>query len=238
MQYIIFQIFLNYNFFHNLENLGINMSYVEKIDLNNLINFSKTNSYLSIVEREIPRLSNSFFENLITEPLNISGQIFKNKSLKSIKHILNKNIPDNYKKHSFYNHWVKDMSNISNIFCNIIDSDSISFSLGSSRGCRRYHIDNVPMRLLVTYYGDGTEWLPPNATNYDAYYNGKNNENIVKIDTEKKFIDTWDIAIFRGGEKGILHRTPDSALNSPTLQMRLDYSSFLNDVERYNNINL
>ena len=74
MQYIIFQIFLNYNFFHNLENLGINMSYVEKTDLNNLINFSKTNSYLSIVEREIPRLSNSFFENLITEPLNISGQ--------------------------------------------------------------------------------------------------------------------------------------------------------------------
>ena len=134
MQYIIFQIFLNYNFFHNLENMGINMFYVEKIDLNNLINFSKTNSYLAIVERETPRLSDSFFEKLIIEPLNISGQIFKNNSLKGIKHILNKNISDNYKKHGIYNHWVKDMSNICNMFCNIINSDSISFSLGNSRG--------------------------------------------------------------------------------------------------------
>ena len=31
----------NYNFFHNLENMGINMSYVEKIDLNNLLIFLK-----------------------------------------------------------------------------------------------------------------------------------------------------------------------------------------------------
>ena len=42
---------------------------------------------------------------------------------------------------------------------------------------------------------------------------------------------TWDIAIFKGNKfsgnaKGILHRTPDAALNSPSLLMRLDDSSF------------
>ena len=90
----------------------------------------------------------------------------------------------------------------------------------------------------MTYYGKGTEWVPDSAVDRFAYDSGMPNDKILINNNARKFLNTWDIAIFRGGEKGILHRTPDSALNSPTLQMRLDYSSFLNDVEKYNNINI
>ena len=125
------------------------------------------------------------------------------------------------------------MSNVCNIFCDIMESNTISFSLGTSRGCTRYHIDNVPIRLLVTYFGQGTEWLPFNAESYKAYFKGQKNEKIIKNTTKRKFIKAWDIATFRGGTKGILHRTPDSALKSPSLQMRLDHSSYLKNIEKF-----
>ena len=40
------------------------MSFVEKIDLNNIINTSKTKSYLTISERNAPKRSNNFCELL------------------------------------------------------------------------------------------------------------------------------------------------------------------------------
>ena len=59
-------------------------------------------------------------------------------------------------------------------------TDSISMWLGSKRGCKRYHIDSVPQRLLVTYSGEGTEWLPDDAADKIAYLNGEPNEKILK----------------------------------------------------------
>ena len=51
----------------------------------------------------------------------------------------------------------------------------------------------------------------------------------------RKFINKWDIAVFRGGKNGILHRTPDSALqNQSSILMRLDNSSFLEEINRIN----
>lgn len=210
------------------------MSFVEKINLSNLPNFSKNKSYLAIVKRKVPNGSNIFFKKLILEPFSISGQVFKKSSLNDIQNILDEKISTKLKDNIFYSHWVKDMRKICTIFCDIMGSESISFSLGTSRSCTRYHIDNVPMRLLITYFGQGTEWLPRSAANYKAYFKGEKNEKIIKDTTERKFIDTWDIATFRGGTKGILHRTPESALKSPSLQMRLDHSTFLKDIEEYN----
>jgi len=209
------------------------MSFVEKIDLVNLPRVSKNKSYLTIVERKELKGSNIFFKKLVIEPFSISGQVCKKSSLSDIQNILDEKISCSIINNIFYTNWLKDMSNVCNIFCDIMESNTISFSLGTSRGCTRYHIDNVPIRLLVTYFGQGTEWLPFNAANYKAYFKGQKNESIIKKTTERKFIKTWDIAAFRGGTEGILHRTPDSALKSPSLQMRLDHSSYLKDIEKF-----
>ena len=123
--------------------------------------------------------------------------------------------------------WTADMAKICKIYCDILNTDAICFSLATSRSCKRFHIDNVPIRLLVTYYGIGTEWIPSNACDYSAYYSGKNNNKIIKDISAIKFMNTWDIAIFKGNKftghkKGILHRTPYAAHNYPSLLMRLD----------------
>ena len=123
------------------------------------------------------------------------------------------------------------MSEICILYSDIIKEDTIIFSLKTSRGCKRYHIDNVPVRLLVTYFGKGTEWLPRNVCDYLAYYNGENNDKITKIKNSSKFISSWSIAVFKGqkskeGKKAILHKTPDEALNKKSLLMCLDSPTF------------
>ena len=46
----------------------------------------------------------------------------------------------------------------------------------------------------------------------------ENNEQIIKDKSAIRYINKWDIAIFRGGENGILHRTPNSALDGSSYE--------------------
>ena len=122
------------------------------------------------------------------------------------------------------------MANVCNIFCDLLGEDAIGFCLGTERGCRRYHIDNVPKRMLVTYAGKGTEWLPDEAADREAFLSGEPNEKIIKDPSALQFINQWDVAVFRGGPEGVLHRTPDAALNGPsTVFLSTSLNVSLND---------
>ena len=205
---------------------------IKKINLNNLVSFKEDDSYLSIVERPTPKGANVFFKELLDHSLNINITVSKKLAFTDIRNSLDHVLSSNIQENLFYNFWIKDMSCVTKIFANIIKETKVCFSLETLRGCRRYHIDNVPMRLLVTYYGKGTEWLPPSACNYLAYYNGEKNEKIIKDKSKKKFLNSWDIAIFKGkkfidGDRGILHRTPDAALGKQSLLMRIDHHKFI-----------
>ena len=203
------------------------MSLVKKINLDNLTNFSRDNSYLSIVERKKPNNAKVFFKELLKKPLNLSIVIEKKTILEDIRFVLNKNLSIKIQNNNFYNIWLKDMEKIINLFCVTINENFLKLSLETSRGCKRYHIDNVPIRLLVTYHGKGTEWFPSTACDYSAYYSGKKNEKIIINQNERRFLKPWHIAIFKGqksidGGKGILHRSPDEAIDGKSLLMRLD----------------
>ena len=207
------------------------MSLVKVIDLKQLDHFFKDTSYLSIVKRNEPLKAKVFFKEILTKPFDIQIEVYRNSILENIRNALNTIISKELIDSSIYNVWLKDMAKISKIYCDILNTDIICFSLETSRSCKRFHIDNVPVRLLVTYYGKGTEWIPCNACDYSAYYSGKKNNEIIKDISAIKFMNTWDIAIFKGNKfpgngKGILHRTPDAAYNLPSLLMRLDNSSF------------
>ena len=194
-------------------------------------NFYKEDSYLNILDREEPYKSNEFFKTLVSEPFELNVSIKKIRTFEDIKYHLTKKLQKRVRDNVFYYKWIKDMSKICNLYYDIIKQDKLNFSLKTSRGCKRYHIDNVPTRLLVTYYGKGTEWLPRDACNYSAYYNGECNENIIKVKNKSKFIKPWSIAIFKGqkfkgGTEAILHRTPNEALNKKSLLMCLDSEAF------------
>ena len=209
----------------------MNNSYI----LNKLTNFKNTNSQLEILKRVSPFKTNFFFKKICKYISSVSGFVHKGRAKRDIKKLLGKVLHSQSQYNIYYNIWLNDMSNLCEIFCRFLDENKLSFWIGNARGCQRYHVDMVPFRLLLTYTGQGTELLPNYAANRSAFYQGKPNSEIIIDKSARKFINKWDIAVFRGGRNGILHRTPDSALhNQSSILMRLDNSSFLEDINRLN----
>ncbi len=223
-------------------NLGriVLMKIFKATNLKELSGFSDSSYQLGLLERNTPQNAREFMQKLLQFSFKITGEVTKENAAEDIQNLLQHQIPDELQDNPFYNEWISDMAGICKIFCDTLSDNTIRFSLGSTRGCTRYHTDNISMRLLVTYEGCGTEWLPEEAANYNAYESGAPNDEIVLDPSAIQFMKTWDIALFRGGQEGVLHRTPDKALNQPSILMRLDPISFGSDNlrERYENIAL
>ena len=195
-------------------------------ELQKLAGFPKRRNKLEILAREKPALAATFFPKLVHSPFTCAGEVDKQNVLGDIARILAESVSSDIQSLPFYRVWLRDIASIAKLYCAIEKSNTIRFWLGTNRGCKRYHIDNVPHRLLVTYYGKGTEWLPDDAVDRKAYEKGEPNEAIVTNPDAIQHIDEWNIAVFRGLSEGLLHRTPDVALNSPSVLMRLDHVDF------------
>lgn len=202
------------------------MTLFKAADLNDLSKFSNRTEQLAIFERKAPEGAQTFMQNLMYLSFSLAGKVDKENAAQDIKKIVQEDIPFELKEDPFYETWLIDMAKVCKIFCETLKSDAICFSLGSKRGCNRYHTDNVPMRLLVTYAGAGTEWLPDHAADRKAYEKGAINEQIILERSAIQFMQTWDVAVFRGGSQGVLHRTPNAALDQASILMRLDPVSF------------
>ena len=213
------------------------MGYLRIDKMDAIKDFPNKSDQLAIMNRSMPENASLFFKELLKISFNITGEIYKETATINIKDLLSDKLPKKIKNNVFYQPWIEDMANLCEMFCISEKSSYISFSISSHRGCRRYHIDNVPLRLLVTYAGQGTEWLPDEFVNKRAYANGEPNERIIKDISKKQFVGEWDIALFKGGPEGLLHRTPDSALNNNSILMRLDYARFWKDIQRNVNQN-
>ena len=213
------------------------MGYLRIDKMDAIKDFPNKSDQLAIMNRSMPENASLFFKQLLKISFNITGEIYKETATINIKDLLSDKLPKKIKNNVFYQPWIEDMANLCEMFCITEKSSYISFSISSHRGCRRYHIDNVPLRLLVTYAGQGTEWLPDEFANKRAYANGEPNERIIKDISKKQFVGEWDIALFKGGPEGLLHRTPDSALNKNSILMRLDHARFWKDIQRNVNQN-
>ena len=208
------------------------MSYLHFDKMDAIKHFPNKSDQLAIMNRSMPENANLFFTELLKISFNITGKINKETATINIKDLLSDKLPKKIQNNVFYQNWIEDMANLCKLFCLMEKSSYISYSISSDRGCRRYHIDNVPIRLLVTYAGQGTEWLPDNFADKIAYKNGEPNEKIIKDISAKQFIGEWDIEVFKGGPEGLLHRTPDSALNKNSILMRLDHPEFWKNIQR------
>ena len=208
------------------------MTVFEAKDLRDLAAFKHQEGQLAILERQPLGGGDEFFKKLSERPLNVIGIVGKKTCVEEILALLEDEISEDLKSSDFFMQWVIDMAGVCNIFCETLATNTVGFCLATQRACQRYHIDNVPLRLLVTYYGRGTEWVPDTAVDRLAYDSGMPNDKILTNNNARKFLNAWDIAIFRGGPDGLLHRTPDAALNTPSILLRLDHESFWDTVFR------
>ena len=206
------------------------MTVFEAKGLRDLAAFKHQEEQLAILERQPLEGGDEFFKKLSERPLKVIGIVGKKTSVEDILALLEDEISEDLKSSDFYMQWVIDMAGVCNIFCETLATNTVGFCLATQRACQRYHIDHVPLRLLVTYYGKGTEWVPDSAVDRLAYDSGMPNDKILTSNKARKFLNAWDVAIFRGGPNGLLHRTPDAALNTPSILLRLDHESFWDTV--------
>ena len=56
-----------------------------------------------------------------------------------------------------------DVARLVALFAGLAQAQRVRLRLDMVTGdaCRRWHRDCVPLRLLCTYWGPGTQWLPP-----------------------------------------------------------------------------
>ena len=82
-------------------------------------------------------------------------------SLTSLKEEIAKLLPDG-RNNAGKQAAIDDIYLLSDMLTTLFDCDSVGVRLVplSSAMCPSFHVDNIPVRLVNTYLGEGTEWLP------------------------------------------------------------------------------
>ena len=99
--------------------------------------------------------------------------------------------------------------------------------------CPRFHVDWVPCRLITTYHGAATEWLPHQCVDCSRLGTGNKGQSgrRSRLDFKRSDIQqlsSGDVSLLKGERwegnenAGLVHRSPQQCLNEPRLMMMLD----------------
>jgi hypothetical protein len=89
--------------------------------------------------------------------------------------------------------------------------------------CPRFHVDHVPLRLITTYAGAGSEWLPEHAISRHRL----GDPTVAPQGIERLL--AGEVALFKGERwegnegAGIIHRSPQAAPGERRLILTLDW---------------
>lgn len=135
---------------------------------------------------------------------------------------------------------IADIVNLLEIFGQISDSSKFKIALltVNNNMCRKFHTDVNELRLLCSYAGQGTVWLPEEAINRNGLNGRGNNQTIVKDETLIQKVQTGDVAILKGavypkdGTNAVVHRSPTiEETGENRLLLRVDTDKFLSFLE-------
>lgn len=92
--------------------------------------------------------------------------------------------------------------------------------------CPRFHVDHVPLRLITTYAGAGSEWLREDAMpRHRLRAPGAEPTEALRIEQ----LRAGEVALFKGEKwrgnegAGIIHRSPQVAVGERRLILTLDW---------------
>jgi len=186
---------------------------------------------LALLSRDAPEGAVEFFQQSDVAKVDLTLEVGIASAREQLAEALTAQLTPAVLGSDFCQFWLDDMAAVSIAFARLLDSETVGLRLSSKRGCQRYHMDNVPLRLLVTYYGAGTDWLPDHAADVQAYEAGMDNTDICTNESQIQSMQPWDVGVFRGAPHGLLHRTPDAAQHhavglGQSLLLRLDGPAF------------
>ena len=124
---------------------------------------------------------------------------------------------------SAFGNWRTDLRQLADLFFSISQGRAVTLRLETTAtdGCRRFHVDQTHLRLLCTYRGPGTEWLPDEQVDRVAQADGAPNEGIVRFGEPSRFQPFW-VGVMKGDAypdnagRGLVHRSPPIADSGQT----------------------
>ena len=135
-----------------------------------------------------------------------------------------------------YSPLVDDMKRLVEMFCVLFDLSHVGFRLTAldEQMCPKFHVDRVPCRLITTYDGIATQWLPNDKVDRSklgAAAPGTANKQGGLYESELDIVElaAGDVALFKGeaweGNEGfgVVHRSPEVPENTQRLLLTIDF---------------
>lgn len=202
-------------------------------DISNIFEIHKKENNISIWERNLDSEIIESAKNILTK--NPEFQISEIIGPENVK----KNLFQKFNSNQEYQSLSNDISLIVDFFCNLFSVKKVWLRLDAidEPMCPRFHTDNVKCRLVTTYYGPGTQWLPHNLVNRSKLGHGNQGKSdeksgLFKSKKDIKELKTGHIALLKGenwkGNKGsgLVHRSPHRDANYKRLYMTIDFLDF------------
>ncbi|PSW19886.1 DUF1826 domain-containing protein [Photobacterium sanctipauli] len=129
-----------------------------------------------------------------------------------------------------------NIAELIDMFCCLFDLERAGLRLAvlKTAMCPRFHTDKVPCRLVTTYHGIATEWLPNHALNRSKLGHGSNGrpDSVSGLYTKEADIQqltSGDVALLKGERwvgnenTGLVHRSPTLLNDERRLLLTLDF---------------
>ncbi|OJH06945.1 MAG: hypothetical protein AOY29_04990 [Alcanivorax borkumensis] len=93
--------------------------------------------------------------------------------------------------------------------------------------CPRFHVDRIPVRLLCTYGGQGSQWLPFDCVDDQLLSPGSNQPLLFQQENVKQ-LEAGQVALLKGESwrdnpgAGVVHRSPPMSPGQQRLLITLD----------------
>jgi len=129
----------------------------------------------------------------------------------------------------------ENISELVDMFCCLLDLKyaGLRLTVLDRAMCPKFHVDRVPCRLVTTYQGLATEWLPHHMVNREKLGAGScgqpdNKSGLFKRQQDVQQIDCGDVAILKGElwegneNAGLVHRSPTLSIGENRLLLTLD----------------
>ncbi|MAX82330.1 MAG: hypothetical protein CL843_19400 [Crocinitomicaceae bacterium] len=115
-----------------------------------------------------------------------------------------------------YTPLIDDVMMLLQLFREVSQSKSFKVLLANvnTNMCRRFHTDTNDLRLLCTYFGPGTIWLPEGGVNKEALKAYRGNSHIVTNTSLIQQANTGDVLLLKGSlyhhdeARAVVHRSP------------------------------
>ena len=130
----------------------------------------------------------------------------------------------------------QDIAHLVNLFCCLFNLSDVGLRLSilNDTMCPRFHVDRVPCRLITTYHGIATQWLPHHRVDRSKLGAGNQGlgdsaSGIYQNPQHIESFKTGDVALLKGESwdgnvgGGIVHRSPQTIPNQKRLLMTLDF---------------